>query len=136
MGMQAELNTDESRTDDVVTRLNAVREVLSAEYRKRHDDPWIVAYSGGKDSTLLLQLVWETVAALPPQERRRTIYVIGNDTLVESPLVIRHLKSSLGMIREAAHAAELPITTTITEPDIDQTFLGERNRSWLHSSDP
>ncbi len=122
MGMQAELNTDESRTDDVVTRLNAVRAVLSAEYRKRHDDPWIVAYSGGKDSTLLLQLVWETVAALPPPERRRTIYVIGNDTLVESPLVISHLKSSLGMIREAAHAAELPITTTITEPDIDQTF--------------
>ena len=112
----------EPSTADVVTRLNAVRDVLSTEYRKRHDDPWIVAYSGGKDSTLLLQLVWETVAALPPQERRRTIYVIGNDTLVESPLVIRHLKNSLRVIRDAAHAAELPITTTITEPDVDQTF--------------
>ena len=122
MDVQVEPNTDGSRTDDVVVRLNAVRDVLSAEYRKRHDDPWIVAYSGGKDSTLLLQLVWETVAALPPHERQRSVYVIGNDTLVESPLVIRHLKNSLGMIRGAAHAAELPITTTITEPDVDQTF--------------
>lgn len=122
MDVQVEPNTDGSRTDDVVVRLNAVRDVLSAEYRKRHDDPWIVAYSGGKDSTLLLQLVWETVAALPSHERRRTIHVIGNDTLVESPPVIRHLKNSLGMIRDAAHVAELPITATITEPDVDQTF--------------
>ena len=31
---------------------------ITTEYRKKHSDPWIVAYSGGKDSTLLLQLVW------------------------------------------------------------------------------
>ena len=122
MDVQVEPSADGSRTDDVVTRLKAVRGVLSAEYRKRHTDPWIVAYSGGKDSTLLLQLVWETVAALPPHERRRTIYVIGNDTLVESPLVIRHLKDSLATIRDVARGAELPIITTVTEPDIDQTF--------------
>ena len=122
MDMQAELNTDESHTDDIVTRLNAVRAVLSVEYRKRHDDPWIVAYSGGKDSTLLLQLVWETVSALPPQERRRPLYVVGNDTLVESPLVIRHLKKSLAAIRVAAQHANLPLTVKITKPHIDQTF--------------
>ena len=103
-------------------RLEAIREVLRTEYRKRHRYPWIVAYSGGKDSTLLLQLVWEVVAGLPEEEHRRRVLVVGNDTLVESPLVIRHLRSSLEVIGRVADEARLPFETHITEPCIDQTF--------------
>ena len=103
-------------------RLDAIREVLRAEYRKSHRWPWIVAYSGGKDSTLLAQLVWEIVAALPADERCRPVLVVGNDTLVESPLVIRHLHDSMKAIAAAAQSAGLPISTEITKPCIDQTF--------------
>lgn len=103
-------------------RLEAVRRVIRKEYGKRHRHPWVVAYSGGKDSTLLLQLVWETVAELPAEERKRSVLVVGNDTLVESPLVIRHLRDSLDMIDKAAEKGGLPIETQITEPCIDQTF--------------
>ncbi len=103
-------------------RLKAVRCVLRKEYGKRHRHPWVVAYSGGKDSTLLLQLVWETVAELPAEERKRPVLVVGNDTLVESPLVIRHLRDSLEMIDKAVDESGLPIETHITEPCIDQTF--------------
>ena len=103
-------------------RLEAIRGVLRTEYRKRHRYPWIVAYSGGKDSTLLLQLVWEVVAMLPGEEPKRRVLVVGNDTLVESPLVIRHLRDSLEMIGKAADEAHLPLEIHITEPCIDQTF--------------
>lgn len=103
-------------------RLKAILCVLRTEYGKRHRDPWIVAYSGGKDSTLLLQLVWEIVAELPVENRRRPILVVGNDTLVESPLVIQHLRHSLEMIEKAAETNDLPIQTEITEPCVDQTF--------------
>ena len=75
-------------TETLPDRLDAIRCVLQTEYCKKHGYPWIVAYSGGKDSTLLLQLVWEVVAALPPEKRRRRVVVVGNDTLVESPLII------------------------------------------------
>ena len=102
--------------------LEQIRDTIAAEYRKRHSDPWIVAYSGGKDSTLLLQLVWEVVAELPPEQRRRHIHVIANDTLVESPIIIRHLKNSLGHIQEAATRQGLPLTTHVSEPCTDQTF--------------
>ena len=95
---------------------------MLAEYRKRHSDPWIVAYSGGKDSTLLLHLTWEIMLSLPPEERKRQIHVVANDTLVESPLVIQHLKKSLSVIRKSANKASLPVSVTMTKPYVDQTF--------------
>ena len=103
-------------------RLRGVSETLASEYVKSHSEPWIVAYSGGKDSTLLLQLVWETLSSLEPEKRRRRVYVVANDTLVESPLVIDHLKKSVSVIREAANRMDLPISARITKPYIDQTF--------------
>ena len=109
-------------SSNVPARLAAVRETLRAEFTRGHADPWIVAYSGGKDSTLLLHLVWEAAAAVPAGAPRRPVYVVSNDTLVESPLVIRHLRRSLAVIREAARRDGLPITVKVTEPCIDQTF--------------
>lgn len=101
---------------------NAGIDVIRKEYLRRHNDPWVVAYSGGKDSTLLLQMTWEVLASLPSSERRRKVYVVGNDTLVESPLVISHMRESLKKIAESATTSHLPIETRITTPDVDQTF--------------
>ena len=102
--------------------LHAIARALKLEYSKAHTHPWLLAYSGGKDSTLLLQLVWEMVESLEPEHRSRRITVIGNDTLVESPLVIRHLKDSLHAIAESAKRHNMPIDVRITEPAVDQTF--------------
>ena len=120
--MTTALATSESAVTTLRDRLEAIRCVIRTEYGKKHRDPWVVAFSGGKDSTLLLQLVWEVVADLPAKDRRRSILVVGNDTLVESPLVIQHLRHSLEIIEKAAEANNLPIETEITEPCIDQTF--------------
>ena len=103
-------------------RLEAIKSTLKREYSRKHSYPWVVAYSGGKDSTLLLQLVWEVVAELPSVQRHRNILVIGNDTFVESPLVIQHLRDSLGIIKVIAQEQRLPIDVRITTPAIDQTF--------------
>lgn len=113
---------DASRVRTLPTRLGRIKEVLHREYCRKHKHPWVVAYSGGKDSTLLLQLVWEVIADLPPTKRSRPVIILSNDTLVESPLVIRHLRSSLRTIEVAAESYDLPIQTKVTKPAIDQTF--------------
>lgn len=46
--------------------------------------PWIVGYSGGKDSTAVLQLVWNAIAALPSHQRTKPVHVISTDTRVEN----------------------------------------------------
>ena len=106
----------------VVECFNTAIDVIRKEYMRKHNDPWVVAYSGGKDSTLLLQMTWEVLASLPSSERHRSVYVVGNDTLVESPLVIRHMRNSMKKIAAAATASGLPIETKITTPNVDQTF--------------
>ena len=106
----------------IVERLRSTVASLQKEYARQHSDPWVVAYSGGKDSTLLIQLVWEIIAGLPVQERRRQIHVVGNDTLVESPSVIQHLRATMVLMGKAAISQRLPIKTHITKPHIDQTF--------------
>ncbi|MGI9305846.1 MAG: DNA phosphorothioation system sulfurtransferase DndC [Gammaproteobacteria bacterium] len=103
-------------------KLSAIRAVLREEYEKRHRQPWIVAYSGGKDSTLLLQLVFEAMLSVPPEKRRRQVHVIANDTQVESPLVINHLYESVDAIRKFSCANGLPVSVKITKPYADQTF--------------
>ena len=127
MNKESELSkTATSKNDGSVVRaikcFNTATDVIRKEYMRRHHDPWVVAYSGGKDSTLLLQMTWEVLASLPSSARHRKVYVVGNDTLVESPLVIRHMRSSLKKISEAATASDLPIETKITTPNVDQTF--------------
>lgn len=107
---------------DVAAQLETIRSVMYAEYTKRHKDPWIFAFSGGKDSTLLLHLAYEVILSIEPSLRTRPLYIVANDTLVESPLVINHLNKSLHEIREGARRHNLPVIIEKTKPNIDETF--------------
>jgi len=86
------------------------------------DTPWIVGYSGGKDSTATLQLVWTAIAALPPTERTKEIHVISTDTLVENPIVARWVAKSLDTMRDAAAASGMPIRTHRLAPELGNSF--------------
>lgn len=108
--------------ENLAEKVLAIREEIKDEYRKHHEHPWVVAFSGGKDSTLLLQLVIDAILELPPSKRKRRVYVVSNDTLVESPLVITHLKKVVARISNGMEALDLPVTVHVTAPKPDQTF--------------
>jgi DNA sulfur modification protein DndC len=84
--------------------------------------PWIVGYSGGKDSTASLQLIWNAVSALPQHERTKTIYVISTDTLVENPVIAAWVTASLDQINDAAAAQGLPFRSERLVPSLENRF--------------
>lgn len=107
-------------------RIKEVVEELADQYLEadRVNRPWIIGYSGGKDSTVLLMLTWYALLQLREQgkELNRQVYVVNNDTLVENPIIEEYVVGVLEMIKEAAKKQDLPIQVKITTPALEDTF--------------
>jgi DNA sulfur modification protein DndC len=87
-----------------------------------NDTPWVIGYSGGKDSTAVVQLIYLSLLELPEELRRKTIYVLSSDTKVETPAIVNHLDINLEMIQAGAKRDGLPIETIKVEPTVSNTF--------------
>lgn len=68
-------------------KFDRIRAEILAQYTAKDRRPWIIGFSAGKDSTLLAQLVLEAIYELPASKRTRKVYIVCNDTLVESPVM-------------------------------------------------
>ena len=84
--------------------------------------PWMVGYSGGKDSTAAVQLVWMAIQQIPPLLRRKPIHIMNTDTLVESPVVSKWVERSLEQMRKTAEEQGMPIIPERLIPDYNDTF--------------
>ncbi len=84
--------------------------------------PWVVGYSGGKDSSATLQLVWNAITGLPPEKRTKTIYVITTDTLVENPIIAAWVRNSLKQMKSEAQVQNLPFEPHLLQPEAKETF--------------
>ena len=84
--------------------------------------PWVVGYSGGKDSTAVLQLVWLAIEDLDPTQRHKPINVVSTDTLVENPVVASWVAHSLEKINSEAASRDLPITAHRLTPKVEDSF--------------
>ncbi len=86
------------------------------------DIPWVIGYSGGKDSTATLQLIWNAISQLSPEKRFKEIYVISTDTLVENPIVSKWVEYSLEAMIEEAKLQDLPIQPHRLTPKVQDRF--------------
>ncbi len=94
-----------------------IRDVYVSDAR-----PWILGFSGGKDSTCMVQLIWGALASLPKTKLKKAVYIISSDTLVESPKIVEQITASLDMMETAGKKAGLPISTNLVHPEIKDTF--------------
>lgn len=84
--------------------------------------PWMIGYSGGKDSTAAVQLVWMALSTLPKKQMFKSVYIMNTDTLVESPIVSKWVSKSIECMKEANKAAALKFIPVQLTPDWDNTF--------------
>ncbi len=94
-----------------------IRQVYSSDTR-----PWIIGYSGGKDSTAALQLVWSALAELPLDKRTKPIFVIASDTLVETPVIVDYIDTTLSKVNETARTKQMPFSAVKVHPQVSETF--------------
>ena len=111
------------------SRIQYIIDEIQDQYLYADDThrPWIIGFSGGKDSTVLLTLVWlalknikETIPM--PFQLRRPIYVVCNDTLVENPIISTYVEDVLEKIKVAAREQDLPIIVRTTIPRLEDSF--------------
>lgn len=88
-----------------------------------HDQrPWMLGFSGGKDSTLLCQLTFEMLHTLVPDQRTKKVYIVTSDTMVENPIVKKYVHRMSYAINVASKAENLNIEAHILYPEIKNTF--------------
>jgi DNA sulfur modification protein DndC len=110
--------SEERITGEKIQQLQEkIREVYVSDGR-----PWVVGYSGGKDSSCVLQLVWYALRKLPAEKLNKPVYVISSDTLVETPAVVNQLDQTLKQIDVVAKREGMPIEVHKVIPAIQDTF--------------
>ncbi|MDY6228650.1 MAG: DNA phosphorothioation system sulfurtransferase DndC [Clostridium sp.] len=106
---------------DIQSKINNIIEEMKIVY-KNDNRPWIIGYSGGKDSTVVVQLVFMMLQSLKPEELHKDVYVVSSDTLIENPIILAYLKDASELINEGASKLGLPLYTHMVHPDYNNTF--------------
>ena len=84
--------------------------------------PWMIGFSGGKDSTLLCQLVFEMLESLPEEKRWKPVYIVTSDTMVENPIVKTYMHKMSKAINEVSAKKQLNVQAHMIYPETRQTF--------------
>lgn len=84
--------------------------------------PWVIGYSGGKDSTTALQMIWWALSKLQREQLTKRVYIISSDTLVETPKIVDYIDSSLKKMNETAGLQGLPFTAHKVKPVLKDAF--------------
>ena len=117
--LTAQQSTDTSVLSGV--RLKALYEEIQELYLA-DERPWIIGYSGGKDSTATLQAIWYAIADLPREKREKRVFVISSDTLVETPVIVDYINATLELINKESWVQGMPFQAEKVMPLIQESF--------------
>lgn len=103
---------------------NTLEELIEEiEYVYKSDKrPWVIGYSGGKDSTTVVELVYKMLLKLPENERTKNVYIVSSDTLIENPLIKIYLSKMNDMLGKAAIRDFVPIKSAMVTPPPSNSF--------------
>ena len=75
--------------------------------------PWLVGFSGGKDSSMVASLIFDVVLSLEPQQRTKPISILCSDTRVEIPAIVEMVETTLARMKKISR------TRRYGQPEID-----------------
>lgn len=109
-------------------KINYIIDEICDQYSINDNNrPWIIGFSGGKDSTVLLTLTWLALLKIKKEQGSsflsREVHVVCNDTLVENPIIVNYVNKVLRKIREASLKHSLPVFVQKTTPRLEDSFF-------------
>ena len=84
--------------------------------------PWLVGFSGGKDSTMLASLIVEVVAGIPDDQRKKPVAILCTDTRVEIPAIVEMVEWTLARIQRFSQQSTLNIEVNLLKPPPEESF--------------
>lgn len=107
--------------------INSLIEETKAKIKEiylKDDMPWVIGYSGGKDSTCTTQIIVDSLLDLSENSipLHKKVYVISSDTMVETPMIIETIEETINNINVLARRFNLPIEAQIIRPSITKSF--------------
>lgn len=110
---------------EIVERIDAAIIKIKHQYlSKKESYPWLIGYSGGKDSSCTAQLTFKALCELKNEgfALKRKVIIFSSDTMIENPLVKEIIEQNIGLINKKAKELNLPVEAIILKPAIDRTF--------------
>ena len=98
-----------------------IRDSLSQLYVE-DDRPWLVGFSGGKDSTMLASLIFDAVLSVPAAQRKKPVSVLCTDTRVEIPAIVEMVEGTLTRMQKFSQQNDLNIEVNLLRPPPEQSF--------------
>ena len=122
------LEYDFESHDEMIELSGVAGEMLSMTVEKianlylKNDKAWVIGFSGGKDSTVVLSLIFQALTTLKKEQLTKNVYVVCSDTLVETPVVVGLIRETLNDVQECAKKKGIPLVTQIVVPEVGETF--------------
>ena len=86
------------------------------------DRPWLVGFSGGKDSTMVGSLIVDTILSIPADKRIKPVTVLCTDTRVEIPAVAEMVETTLTRMKRFSQQNGLNIEVCLLKPPSEESF--------------
>ena len=84
--------------------------------------PWLIGFSGGKDSTVVAAMIFEVVAGIPESQRKKPIALVCTDTRVEIPAIVEMTENTLARMQKFSRERALNIEVNLLRPPPEQSF--------------
>lgn len=106
----------------LVQKIETIKDRLKKEYLA-DTRPWVVTFSGGKDSTTVLQLVVEVIVELRKENKdTKRVYVVSSDTGVEMPIIEDYTTEKLKQIDDFIQKEKLNMEVNLLKPKVTESF--------------
>lgn len=84
--------------------------------------PWLIGFSGGKDSSMLASLVFDAVLSVPTEKQKKPVVILCTDTRVEIPAIVEMIESTLARMHKFSQQNGLNVEVKLLKPPPEQSF--------------